>query len=43
MQVCERIYDQAGASWTDVSSWYWDAALGRSQGPWMAVAVADVR
>jgi hypothetical protein len=39
-KVCERIYDSAGQSWTDASSWYWDALLGRSRGPWMAVAMA---
>jgi hypothetical protein len=38
--VCERIYDAQGDAWTDVSSWYWAAALGRTQGPWWAVTVA---
>jgi len=40
VKVCERIFDSAGRSWTDASSWYWDALLGRSRAPWMAVAVA---
>lgn len=29
------------AAWTDVSSWYWAAVLGRTQGPWWAVTVAE--
>ncbi len=32
----------AGAveSWTDVSSWYWNAFWGRSHGPWTAITVS---
>ena len=41
LEVCERIYDNEGGSWTDVSSWYWAALLGRTRGPWMAMAVAS--
>ena len=37
--VCERIFDQAGQSWSDTSSWYWHALLGKSQGPWWAVTM----
>lgn len=33
-EVRERIRDDRGQSWTDVSAWYWAAALGRTQGPW---------
>lgn len=33
----ERIYDAEGHSFSDVSQWYWSAALGRSRGPWLAV------
>jgi exosortase/archaeosortase family protein len=33
--------DGTGAAWTDVSSWYWAALLGRTQGPWWAVTVAE--
>ncbi|MEO7652946.1 MAG: archaeosortase/exosortase family protein, partial [Bryobacteraceae bacterium] len=38
-QVCERVFEnlQGGASWSDVSSWYWSATLGRTRGPWWAV------
>jgi exosortase/archaeosortase family protein len=38
--VTERLYDEHGQSWTDVSSWYWAAALGQSRGPWWAITVA---
>ena len=40
VRVRERISD-AGGSWTDVSSWYWSAAYGRSRGPWWAVTIVD--
>jgi hypothetical protein len=39
--VCERIHDEQGRQWTDVSAWYWDAVFERSRGPWWAVTVAD--
>lgn len=39
-RVCERIYDNAGNSWSDTSSWFWDAVRGNSNGPWWAVTVA---
>lgn len=39
--VAERIYDEAGQQWSDVSAWYWAAQLGRSHGPWWAVTVAE--
>ena len=42
--VCERIFEnrkldepESGTSWSDVSSWYWAAAFGRTKGPWWAV------
>ena len=41
LDVCERIYDEAGNSWSDTSSWYWSAVLGKTTGPWWAVTVAD--
>lgn len=41
LRVCERVYDEAGGSWSDVSSWYWAAILGKSAGPWWAVTVAE--
>lgn len=42
LRVYERIYDQQGNSWTDVSSWYWSALLGESEGPWWSVTIAEV-
>jgi exosortase/archaeosortase family protein len=38
--VMERIYNDHGDSWTDVSEWYWAACLGKSKGPWFAVTIA---
>ena len=40
-KVRERIYDEQGNGWTDVSSWYWAAILGNSEGPWWAITVAE--
>lgn len=40
VRVCERIEDAAGGSFTDASSWFWAAQLGRSTGPWHAITVA---
>lgn len=39
--VRERIYDQAGQNWTDVSSWYWAAVLKQSSSPWWAISTAE--
>ncbi len=39
--VCETIRDEDGRTWSDVSSWYWAAALGRSAGPWWTVTLAE--
>ncbi|MBN8549544.1 MAG: hypothetical protein J0M12_09535 [Deltaproteobacteria bacterium] len=40
IRVCERIFDENGGSWSDTSSWFWDAARGVSDGPWWAITVA---
>lgn len=37
LTVHEQISDSRGNVWTDVSSWYWDAVRGATQGPWWAV------
>jgi hypothetical protein len=42
-RVCERIYDGKGKNWSDTSTWFWDALLGNTQGPWWAATVADSR
>jgi len=39
LMVSESIRDAAGGNWTDVSSWYWAAVLGRTEGPWWAVTL----
>lgn len=41
--VRERITDARGGEWTDVSAWYWSVLLRRSEGPWLAVTVAEKR
>ncbi len=41
IRVRERIYDNAGNEWTDVSSWYWAAVLSKTSGPWWAVTIAE--
>lgn len=37
VRVCERIEGADGSAFTDTSSWFWAALLGRSRGPWRAV------
>jgi hypothetical protein len=39
-EVCERIHDERGGTWTDASAWYWSALFDRGGGPWWAVTVA---
>ncbi|KNZ33664.1 MAG: hypothetical protein AD742_05580 [Methylibium sp. NZG] len=39
-RVCEQIVDANGQVFTDASSWFWAAQLGRSSGPWRAVTTA---
>lgn len=41
LDVCERIVDADGRSFTDTSAWYWSAVLGRSRGPWLAATRAS--
>lgn len=40
--VCEGLRDAKGAAWSDISQWYWDALLGRVNGPWWSIVVAEV-
>ena len=40
LRVCERITDEEGNEWTDVSAWYW-SALSRTDGNWLAYTVAE--
>ena len=39
--VCEQVRDGAGRSWPDISSWYWSALLGTSDGPWTAALTVE--
>jgi exosortase/archaeosortase family protein len=41
--VKERIEDRDGRVFTDVSSWYWAALLGRTQPPWNTVTLVERR
>jgi hypothetical protein len=41
LRVRERISDQAGKNWTDLSSWYWNAMTRNTSGPWLAVTVVE--
>lgn len=42
MEIHEQIRDTNGtARWTEPSQWFWDAALGRSQGPWWMISRID--
>jgi len=41
LRVKEKISDPSNRSWTDVSSWYWSAFLGRSRGPWLVITVSE--
>ena len=41
--ICEIIRDDQGASWPDVSAWYWSAMLGSSGGPWWSFVVSAAR
>jgi hypothetical protein len=41
LRVCERIVGADGEAFTDSSSWFWAALLGRSRGPWQAVTTAE--
>ncbi len=39
--VRERITDERGQEWTDVSAWFWSVILRQTEGPWMAVTVIE--
>ena len=40
LRVYERIHNNSGETWTDVSSWYW-SALRKDTGSWWAITVAE--
>lgn len=39
LRIRERIFDEKGNSWTDVSAWYWAAMAGRSLPPYWTTTV----
>ena len=41
LTVCEMIRDEHGASWPDVSAWYWNSMLSASPAPWWSFVVAE--
>lgn len=41
LRVYERINNDAGESWTDVSAWYWSALRHEDRGPWWAITIAE--
>ena len=43
LEIKELIFDQKSQSWSDVSSWYWDASTKKSHGPWWVVTIIEPR
>jgi exosortase/archaeosortase family protein len=41
LRVCEYLTSADGQTFSDPSSWYWSALLGKSKGPYWAVTVAE--
>jgi hypothetical protein len=41
LRVYERIHDDSGHTWTDVSAWYWSALRHDGAGSWWAITVAE--
>ncbi len=42
LRVHERVFDSMDkASWSDVSSWYWQTLMGKTSGGWWAITVAE--
>lgn len=39
--VRERIADENGREWTDVSAWFWSVLLRQTEGPWTAVTIVE--
>lgn len=40
-RMLEAITDESGQRWTDVSNWYWDALLGKTEGPWWVTTIIE--
>lgn len=43
LQISERIYDDHGQNYTDVSQWYWAAFWGQTRGPWWSITTVRVK
>lgn len=41
LRVHERIVDLTDGAWSDISAWFWSAAVGRSRGPWWAITILE--
>jgi hypothetical protein len=41
--LSERVQDDSGGSWSDVSGWYWSALLNPGTGPWWSTVVIEPR
>ena len=41
LYIYERLWDNRGHSWSDVSSWYWASLLGRSSAPWWTATIVS--
>jgi hypothetical protein len=41
LRIYERIDNDSGETWTDVSAWYWSAVRHEDSGPWWAFTVAE--
>jgi hypothetical protein len=41
LHICERISGRDGASWPDISSWYWAATFDGGTGPWLATLTVE--
>jgi hypothetical protein len=41
LRVCERIFDQFGGEYTDVSAWFWNATFDQSPGFWWAYTLVE--
>ncbi len=40
-RVKERIYNDSGESWPDVSCWFWSAFFNKNSGPWWVVTISE--
>jgi hypothetical protein len=39
--VRERITDERGNEWSDVSAWFWSVAFRQTEGPWLSVTIVE--